>query len=226
MLDDKPNGKTFSDLAIHDRHNLRFVARCLSETQEYISRPEAVGLIDFTAKRGAKERAAVFQAALLPDPMTVIEAVRERLAAYLPEDDLAGAMKMLEERGWDATETVYSTRATEAKRDWRAITGATYGVRVAADWRPDGWLADHDHLTVQQADAAVTTMRDGLNAMHRVQAVSESDAAKANDAEKIIPVLAKRMVELEEQRRFKAGALAAIPIDTLLTEIEGHTTRY
>ena len=88
-----------------------------------LSRPEAVGLIDFTAKRGAKERAAVFQGALLPDPMTVLAAVKERLATYLPEDDLAGAMKMLEERGWDATETVYSTRATEAKRDWRAITG-------------------------------------------------------------------------------------------------------
>ena len=113
-----------------------------------------------------------------------------------------------------------STRATEAKRDWRAITGATYGVRVAADWRPDGWLADFDHMTVQQAEAAVTTMRDGLNAMHRVQAVSESDAAKANDAEKIIPVLAKRMVELEEQRRFKAGELAGIPLDMLLTEMK------
>ena len=36
-----------------------------------LSRPEAVGLVDFTAKRGAKERAAVFQGALLPDPCHV-----------------------------------------------------------------------------------------------------------------------------------------------------------
>ena len=118
------------------------------------------------------------------------------MATYLPEDDLAGALKMLEERGWEATEAVYKTRATDAKRDWNKITGGTYGVRVAADWRPDGWLADFDHLTVQQAEETVTAARDGLNALHRVQAVSESDAERANDAEKIIPVLVKRMEEL------------------------------
>ena len=69
-------------------------------------------------------------------------------------------------------------------------------MRVAADWRPDGWLADFDHLTVQQAEEAVTATRDGLNALHRVQAVSESDAARAKAAELVIPVLVKRMEEL------------------------------
>ena len=78
----------------------------------------------------------MFQGALLPDPMTVLEAVHERLVTYLDAGDLAGAMKMLEERGWEATEAVYSERATAAKREWRAITAKTYGVRVAADWRP------------------------------------------------------------------------------------------
>ena len=177
-----------------------------------LSSPEAVGLIDFTAKRGAKERAAVFQGALLPDPMTVLATVKQRLATYLPEDDLAGAMKMLEERGWDATETVYSTRATEAKRDWRAITAATYGVRVAADWRPDGWLADFDHMTVQIAEAAVTDARDALDGMHRVQAVSEADAARAQEAEKYIPVVARRIDDLETARRGHVAELAGIPV--------------
>ena len=149
----------------------------------------------------------------------MLKAVRERLATYLPEDDLAGAMKMLEERGWDATETVYSQRATDGKRDWGKITGQRYGVRVAADWRPDGWLADFDHLTVQQAEETVTTARDGLNALHRVQAVSESDAERANGAEKIIPVLVKRMEELEAQRRGKAGELAAIPNESVANVI-------
>ena len=73
-----------------------------------MSHPTAVGLIDFTGKMKAKERAEVFQSALLPDPETVLKAVHERLAEYLPADDLAGAMEMLAERGWDATETVYS----------------------------------------------------------------------------------------------------------------------
>ena len=95
---------------------------------------------------------------------------------YLPADDLAGAMKMLEDRGWEATEAVYADRAKVSKRDWREITGKTYGVRVAADWRPDGWLADYDHMTPQIAEEKVVVCRDMLNALHRVQAVSESEA--------------------------------------------------
>ena len=130
-----------------------------------------MGLIDFTAKRGAKERAAVFQGALLPDPDTVLEAVKERLGEYLNAKDLAGAMEMLAERGWEATEAVYGDRARVAKREWAAIAGRTYGVRVAADWRPEGWLADFDHMTPQIAEERVTNARDALNALHRVQAI-------------------------------------------------------
>ena len=91
--------------------------------------PEAVGLVDFTAKRGAKERAAIFQNALLPDPMTVLEAVRETLAGYLPETDLVGVMQMLEERGWEPTAGVYEERGRQAKREWREVTTKTYGVK-------------------------------------------------------------------------------------------------
>ena len=152
-----------------------------------MSNPEAVGLIDFTAKRGAKERAAVFQNALLPPPEQVMEAVKERLATYLDPKDLAGAMEMLGERGWEATESIYADRAKEAKQSWRAITARNYGVRVAADWRPDGWLADFDHLTVQQAEERVTNARDALNALHRVQAVSEAEQEAAERAKASYP---------------------------------------
>ena len=154
-----------------------------------LSHPTAVGLIDFTGKMKAKERAEVFQSALLPDPETVLKAVHERLAEYLPADDLAGAMEMLAERGWDATETVYSERGKESKRAWNAVTGKTWGIRVAADWRPDGWLADFDHLTPQIAEERVTNARDALNALHRVQAISESEqeAAEQRGTRRICP---------------------------------------
>lgn len=185
-----------------------------------LSRPEAVGLIDFTAKRGAKERAAVFQGALLPDPMTVLNAVHERLATYIPADDLAGAMKMLEERGWEATASIYSEFATKGKQEWRAITAKNYGVRVAADWRPDGWLADYDHLTVQQAEEAVTDARDALNGLHRVQAVSEADAERAKQAEADIPVLKQRIDDMQEQRRQVLADRDAIPETTATLEVK------
>ena len=175
--------------------------------------PEAVGLVDFTAKRGAKERAAVFQNALLPDPMTVLEAVRETLAGYLPDTDLVGVMQMLEERGWEPTAGVYEERGRQAKREWRDITNRNYGVKVASDWRPDGWLADYDLKTVQEAEAAVTDARDALNAMHRVQAVSETDAQRAKDAADALPGLGTHVEETQRSAyTTKTEERDAIPV--------------
>ena len=148
----------------------------------------------------AKERAEVFQSALLPDPETVLKAVHERLAEYLPADDLAGAMEMLAERGWDATETVYSDRGKESKRAWNAVTGKTWGIRVAADWRPDGWLADFDHLTPQIAEERVTNARDALNALHRVQAISESEQEAAAQAAADLPILEQSAAKMVATR--------------------------
>ena len=164
------------------------------------SHPTAVGLIDFTGKMKAKERAEVFQSALLPDPETVLKAVHERLAEYLPADDLAGAMEMLGERGWDATETVYGDRGREAKRAWNGITGKTWGIKVAADWRPDGWLADFDHLTPQIAEERVTNARDALNALHRVQAISESEQEAAEQAAADLPAFEQTLADLNADK--------------------------
>ena len=179
-----------------------------------LSNPEAVGLIDFTAKRGAKERAAVFQGALLPDPDTVLDAVKERLGGYLDAKDLAGAMEMLAERGWEATEAVYGDRARVAKREWAAIAGRTYGVRVAADWRPDGWLADFDHMTPQIAEERVTNARDALNALHRVQAISESEQEAAERAAADLPGLEAHLAELTAERDRVRADRDAIPTMT------------
>ena len=60
---------------------------------------------------------------MLPDPDTVLEAVKERLGGYLDPKDLAGAMEMLAERGWEATEAVYGDRARVAKREWASHCG-------------------------------------------------------------------------------------------------------
>ena len=148
-----------------------------------------------------------------------MEAVKERLATYLDPKDLAGAMEMLGERGWEATESIYADRAKEAKQSWRAITARNYGVRVAADWRPDGWLADFDHLTVQQAEERVTNARDALNALHRVQAVSEAEQEAAESAKAQLPNALHIMETLKAKGNELAMQLAQLPINPLRADI-------
>ena len=107
-------------------------------TERPHSKPEAVGMIDFTARTGAKQRAENLQAALLPAPSEVTAALRERLERYLNPDDLAGTLTMLAERGWEATEGVYVQRGRDAKQAWAGITGRAYGVKLATGLAPEG----------------------------------------------------------------------------------------
>ena len=75
---------------------------------------------------------------------------------------------------------------------------------MAADWRPDGWLADFDHLTPQIAEERVTNARDALNALHRVQAISESEQEAAESAAADLPDTGIGIDEFE--RSSDAGA--------------------
>ena len=104
------------------------------------------------------------------------------------------------------------TAGRQAKREWRDITNRTYGVKVAADWRPDGWLADLDLMTVQEAEAAVTDARDGLNAMHRVQAVSEAEVQHAREMADALPGLRARLEAAQTAHKAKTEERDAIPL--------------
>ena len=171
----------------------------------FFSTPEAVGLVDYTARAGAKERAARLQSALLPAPELVIDAIREALKSYLDAEDLNGVMKLISERGWEAAAEVYRDRALQAKRQWRERTAQQWGLKVGADWRPDGWLADYDHLTVPDADEHVVRSRDALAVLHRVQAISETEADNAEKARQSLKALERGLVEM----RTEAGPLIA-----------------
>ena len=154
-----------------------------------LSRPEAVGLVDYTARRGEKERLESLQSALLPAVSEILDAVRNRLLEYMPAHDVNGLMEIVGERGFDAAKDIYVDRGKKAKKQWREITGMNYGTRVAPDWRPDGWLADMDAMTVQQAEEAVTATREALAALGRVQAVTEAEAHSAGEARDALPGL-------------------------------------
>ena len=147
----------------------------------------AVGLIQFCERIPAKARAAAIQEALLPPPEKVLDKLRDRLEKVLPPDDLAGALEHVEQRGWSATEGLYRERARSAKRSWAATTGRPYGAKLAEDWRPDGWLADWDGMTVQDAETGLVAARDAAAALHAVTAVQESEVEAAEKAAEGIP---------------------------------------
>ena len=174
----------------------------------------AVGLVDFAGSK-ASAVAQEFQAALLPPAHEVIAKVREHLAAYLPADDLAGAVKTLKQRGWQPTQAVYTDRAKQAKREWSAITGSNYGVKVSADWRPEGWHADYDSMTPEQTETRVVDAREALADLHRIQAIGELELAEAQQAAEVLPQLDGEVSLLQSALQVQRGNLAALGIDQL-----------
>ena len=157
--------------------------------QTPLSRPAAVGLVDYTARLGEKERLESLQSALLPDVAEIIDAMRKRLLEYMPTRDVDGLMDMISERGFDAADEIYGERGREAKRQWQKVTNRTYGAKVASDWRPDGWLADMDDMTTAQAEDLVAAAREALAALSQVQAVTEAQAQQGADAKATLPGL-------------------------------------
>ena len=190
-----------------------------------VANPEAVGMIDFTAKVSAKVRSTMFQSLLLPPADTVMDETRKHLSQYLPDDDLAGVMKMLDERGWEPTEAVYADRAKESKRAWRNITNRNYGVRIAGDWVPEGWLADFDALTVQKAEADVIDARDALAALHQIQAITAAERDDAMAAEDELPGLRDEVSEKQAELADIDAKLAACGVDQGQTRINNAERR-
>ena len=197
--------------------NGTMTADTVGKLSESLSRPEAVGLVDFVGRQSDKARAAMLQPILLPPPEEVMDALKDLLKGKLPEADLLGVLKSVQDRGWDKTEAVYTDRARIAKRTWCDITGrARYGVAVAADWLPDGWLADYDGKTTLEAEGDVASARDALALLHKAQAVAEvrdeliseqqqHEAAKAQDE---LPELRVKVGDADEVLQGQQALLA------------------
>ena len=210
-----PNDTATDGYAALDHEGQRTVWRMRSGKIEAppsdpLCRPESVGIVDFTVARNARERADILQRILLPEPKVVEEALRDKLGEYLNEDDKEGLMSILRRSGWSEAESIYIDRARDSKRQWARITGRPYGVRVAADWRPEGWQADFDSLTVQQAESRVVDYRDALSMLTAVQAISEHEAAQIEAAKTELPALEKALDEAKDKaievRRQRDGA--------------------
>ena len=203
--------------------NGTMTADTVGVSAEPLSRPEAVGLVDFVGRQSDKARAAMLQPVLLPPPEEVLDTLKELLKGKMPAQDLAGVLKSIQDRGWDKTEAVYSDRSRIAQRSWGDVTGRRYGVSVAADWLPDGWLADYDGLTVLESEGNVAAARDALALLHRAQAVaevkeeiiSEQQSSEATMAKAALPALRFKVEASDhEASRLRKLFLAAEELDS------------
>ena len=173
--------------------------------------PESVGVVDFTARRGPKERAGLLHDILLPSPDVIMSQLGDELkdvfgireAPGVEADrkngtDLEGVIRLINTKGWKAAEEVYAERARHLKRQWSDITGRNHGVRIAADWLPDDWLAEYDGLTVSEMETEIARQRDALNTLHRVDAVTEQEIA---DLEHLASQVDSLQEDLTDARR-------------------------
>ena len=91
---------------------------------------------------------------------------------------------------------------------------------MASDWRPDGWLADMDSMTTQQAEEAVTAAREALAALHQVQAITEAEAQQAADAKATVPALRDRLRVANEGAQAIASEQAVLPLANVKRAVE------
>ena len=120
--------------------------------------------------------------------------------------DLAGVLKTIEEQGWDSVNTIYQDRGRRAKNEWKAITAKNYGVKVAVDWRPDGWLSSYDGLTIGECEEELRSAQDAIASLHVAHAISAADLDRAKQAAKELPAEEEKLKRLAAatKKSFKA----------------------
>jgi hypothetical protein len=102
----------------------------------------------------ARDRAKALSTLLHAEP--TIEDVRaafEAKGGFDVEQITSGVWSLIEQHGWDGTHQHRRDRGAEMKGQWRQITGANYGSRVAATWRLDLEDEDEDTALARLANA-------------------------------------------------------------------------
>jgi hypothetical protein len=187
-------------------------ARATSAGRAPAASEYAVGLETIATMTG-KERLRVLGEYLHADPS------REELGQALDqaEMDAEAVLKSIwpaiERDGWDATVSARRERGAELKGMWRHTTGANYGSRIAATWRPD--LSDLDERELTGAVSRAQTARDNA-----ISATAVSDAERRRLEEEAdlydarVAALERATARVEEYRiasRDAQAARAALP---------------
>ena len=147
--------------------------------------------------------------------------VEERMKVRGCDDEKASSIAPLLRSGFDAAHKEAQQRARDAKTEWRAITGETYGEVKAASWKADKPAFDVAALddlrnTIAETEAALSAANQRLGALESAHK-THTDAAgklaalrqKAGQYARIADKLNRDEAELKQWEEKLAEAKAA-----------------
>jgi hypothetical protein len=188
-------------------------ARATTHGAPPVASAYAVGLETIAPPMVAKDRLRVLAEYLHADP------TREDLAAALdeagldPELVLSRIWPLIEQSGWDGAVTARRDRGAELKGQWRQCTGANYGSRVAASWRPDlgeldeSELVTYLHNAQRERDRAMSAQAVSADEHRRVE--EEADLVDAR--QEVLVRVTARVDEYTAAHRTAQEARQALP---------------
>jgi len=163
--------------------SMRVFSECPPKTSASV-----VGLQDFVRTLKPAQRTELWEEIFLPDPSELDAELKEKLEQTVPDPkQRGGVMKTLRIKGWINAEKNYKELAGDARKRWEAIAGIRWGVRIAATWRPDGWLSRHEGMTALQCEAELEKARSDLKALQIDEAVSATDLEMGRRAKEQLP---------------------------------------
>jgi hypothetical protein len=160
----------------------------------------ATGLQSIAPPMPAKDRLRVLADYLHAEP------TREDLTDALAQFDLAHEVvinaiwDLIQRDGWDGAYESRRNKGAELKGQWRQVTGANYGSRIAAQWRPD--LAELNERDLLDALRRAENDRDHAIAAAAVSADERrrlEQEAGEHDARREAYDAAGQAVELAER---------------------------
>lgn len=151
-----------------------------------------------------RERAQVLSEYLKTNP-TEDEFFKATEGCGLIPTDVTAAWTDVAKLGWDGAWAKHKQEATKLKGGWDTLTGASYGVKVGANWRPKGWGPEHEALTDAELEAELKTATDELEGAIGKVAIGKDERAKFEGLAKQIPKL-KELLETRTKEGQRAKA--------------------
>lgn len=166
------------------------------------SQPPAISsLFDFTVRSlPTKEISDLWDTLYMPPPAEVREKILEDLKGLVSKKRAKELADMIEKSGWKHVEGIYNAHRLEYQREWSKITGQGWGKKKAMEWRPDGWSAKLEDMTVERANELVGFARADYQHVCSADAVSAEMHKQAQEAREKVDELMRDKTAHEEQR--------------------------